>query len=353
VTFLLRPAELEPTEVHEKERLIQSGARHYSEMISFEPEPPADYLELFTEVTEQEGPRLAADVARLAKRLRQSGRGPSALISLARAGTPIGVLLRRALARLGWPAPHYSVSIIRDRGIDEVALEAIRAEHDPDGWLFIDGWTGKGAIQGELDRAWAAYAERHGVSPQRPPLAVVADLAGVADLSATPEDYLIPCSILNAAVSGLISRSILNEELVAPGQFHACVLWEHLRPVDRSRWFVDRLEPALRRALKDPGVCPAFWGEHERQRMRRVSLGCVETLRKRYAVADVNRIKPGIGESTRALLRRVPERLILADEADPSVRHLHGLARSRNAEIDLDPSLPYRAAAIIRSLGRD
>ena len=36
VTFLLKPVRLEPTAVAEKERLIQSGRRHYSEMISRE-----------------------------------------------------------------------------------------------------------------------------------------------------------------------------------------------------------------------------------------------------------------------------------------------------------------------------
>jgi hypothetical protein len=43
------------------------------------------------------------------------------IASLARAGTPIGVLLLRTLRAQGVPAVHYSISIIRDRGIDRVA----------------------------------------------------------------------------------------------------------------------------------------------------------------------------------------------------------------------------------------
>ena len=49
--------------------------------------------------------------------------------------------------------PHYSVSIIRDRGIDENALHYIYRTH-PEGKIqFVDGWTGKGAISIELTKA--------------------------------------------------------------------------------------------------------------------------------------------------------------------------------------------------------
>ena len=47
VIFLLNPARIEPTDIAEKERLIQSGARHYSEMLSAEPLPDARYLRLY------------------------------------------------------------------------------------------------------------------------------------------------------------------------------------------------------------------------------------------------------------------------------------------------------------------
>jgi hypothetical protein len=48
------------------------------------------------------------------------------VVSLARAGTPMGALLARALRWLGrTDVRHYSISIIRDRGIDENALAFI------------------------------------------------------------------------------------------------------------------------------------------------------------------------------------------------------------------------------------
>ncbi|MFP3472223.1 tellurite-like stress resistance cysteine protease StiP, partial [Micrococcus sp. SIMBA_144] len=64
------------------------------------------------------------------------------LVSLARAGTPIGVLIKRYLFyKYDQSFPHYSISIIRDRGIDEEALRYILNEHPGSSISFIDGWT--------------------------------------------------------------------------------------------------------------------------------------------------------------------------------------------------------------------
>ena len=55
----------------------------------------------------------------------------------------------------------------------------------------------------------------------------------------------------------------------------------------------------------------------------------LEDLRARFGIADENLVKPGIGEATRVLLRRVPERVVVRDEKDPAVAHLLQLAREK------------------------
>jgi len=177
---------------------------------------------------------------------------------------------------------------------------------------------------------------------------VLADLAGVAGLAATSEDYLIPSSILNATVSGLISRTILNEACVGPGEFHACVHYEHLAPSDLSRWFVDALTARIE-AIRVEQAAPLSWTEAHRAGLRAVSAAFMAETQERWRIADPLRIKPGISESTRALLRRVPDRLLLRDDDDTDVRHLVHLARRRQVAIELVPGMPYRAAAIIRA----
>ena len=58
IEFLLRPVAITPIGVEEKERLIQSGRRHYSEMLGAEGAPSPAYASLY---------RAALDAA-LAKR---------------------------------------------------------------------------------------------------------------------------------------------------------------------------------------------------------------------------------------------------------------------------------------------
>src|SRR5688572_14290063 len=100
VTFLLKPVRLEPTEVAEKERLIQSGLRHYSEMISRERLPSSAYLRVFHQALARQNARFARDLLTLARHIDAIRPEGVTLVSLARAGTPIGVLVGRALRRL-------------------------------------------------------------------------------------------------------------------------------------------------------------------------------------------------------------------------------------------------------------
>ncbi len=332
VTFLLKPVALAPTPIAEREALIQSGRAHYSETLAPESIPDAEYLALFDAALERNRRRMALDVVRVARAIRASFARP-VLCSLARAGTPIGVLLRRALLRLGCDAPHYSVSIIRDRGLDENAMRHVATAHPRRTVVFVDGWTGKGAIATELRRHTDA------------PLAVLADPAGVADIAATGTDYLIPSGILNAIVSGLVSRTILSEALVGEDDFHACVYYADFEPADRSRAFVDAIEQDVVAVLADSR------GDHTETGSRADTAAFVRGLMARCETTDWHRIKPGIAEATRSLLRRVPERLFLRDASEPDVAHLVHLAKKRGVSIEPLNDARYGAVALIRPLG--
>ncbi|QDU19463.1 cysteine protease StiP family protein [Urbifossiella limnaea] len=335
VTFLLKPVRLAPTPVAEKERLIQSGARHYSEMISAEKLPSAAYLEVFRRALARNKARFAADVLTLAARLAERPGGVT-LVSLARAGTPVGVLLARALH-----APHYSVSIIRDRGIDEVALRFILERHPAASVVFVDGWTGKGVIARELAKAVAAFNARTGAGLDGG-LWAVADLCGAAAVAATADDYLIPSAVLGATVSGLVSRSILNADVVGPGDFHGCLFLREFAPHDLSRAFVDEVFAAMTTPTPPAPIDAAG--------LRQRSAAFLAAVRDRTGVRDENHVKPGIGEATRVLLRRVPDRVLVRDQASPDVEHLLVLAREKGVPVEVDAGLPYAAAALIKEL---
>jgi hypothetical protein len=345
--FLLTPLQehAQLCSVYEKECLIQSGEKHYSEMISFEPPPSEPYLALFRSLTQQYKGRMAAEVMRLAYRIINTRLAPITLVSLARAGTPIGALLQRALSRhLHVDSSHYSISIIRDRGIDEQALAFLLREHQRPaaGIVFVDAWTAKGVITEELKRAIACWNSRHS-EQLNDSLYVISDIAGVADVAATYEDYAIPSGILNATVSGLISRSILNEH-VQPGRFHGCVLYEHLRQYDLSNWFLDEVESKMN--VKN--IAPLL-SIPRRERYAQTQ-SYLNLWIKRYGVKSINHIKPGIAEATRVMLRRVPERLLLRDPEADEIAHLLILAKEKRVIVEHQPNMPFNAVAFIKTI---
>lgn len=214
VELLLTPIQMPSTPLYEKELLIQSGAKHYSELITREDLPSKRYLDIFHLGLNRHANRLARDAITLAGEILNSRIGSPVLVSLVRAGTPIGAVLRHVLREcFSVDVRHYSLSIIRDRGLDERALAHIVRNCDPHQIVFIDGWTAKGVIARELSTAVKTFNARNGASVPGD-LFVIADLAEVATASATTEDYLIPCGILNSTVSGLVSRSILNADFV-------------------------------------------------------------------------------------------------------------------------------------------
>jgi len=340
IQFLLAPAQIAFTSVAEKERLIQSGEKHYSDMLSQEPSPSDKHLSLYQHAMTDFGPRLAREVTALAKGLAaQVTVRPIVLTSLVRAGVPLGVCLLHALRDMQIDAVHYGISIIRDRGLDEAALAGITRRHGSQGVVFIDGWTGKGAISRQLSASLAGRPELG--SPPR--LAVLADPGGCAWLSASGEDWLIPFGILGAPVSGLVSRSLWREN-----GFHASLFCQHLQPYDLSADFVAAVD-SLRRQQRDdiPTVTPR---DEEKNRLRLLSEEVINRLAERFNVHSLNHIKPGIAEATRAVMRRVPDHVLVASRQDADVALLVHLAESRGIRVEEVGSEigAYRAVTLIK-----
>ncbi|MGP3976996.1 phosphoribosyltransferase [Streptomyces sp. 8N114] len=343
VAWLLRDlsdVELEaPTE--EREEAIQAGGAHYAESLPVEYQPSAEYQQLFHDALESAAERLARAVGTVTEMVLTE-RGPRpVLVSLARAGTPVGVLMRRwARYAHGLDLPHYAVSIVRGRGIDTNALAYLAAHHDPADVVFIDGWTGKGAITRELAQALAAHPRFN------PELAVLADPGSCVRTYGTREDFLIPSACLNSTVSGLISRTVLRADLVGPHDFHGAKFYRELAGSDLSRHFVDTVAacfPAVGEsaaqdaaALAGADRTPTWAGWR-----------AVEDISEAYDIGDVNLIKPGVGETTRVLLRRVPWRILARRGAGADLDHVRLLAAQRGVPVEETDGLPYSCVGIV------
>ena len=332
VTFLLTELpdlglEL-PTDV--RERMMQGGG-HYAETLPIEYRPTAEYEALFERLVATHAARVALLTTTLARRVAEEHHAAPVLVSLARAGTPVGVLLRRALRRLGVDAPHYSVSIVRDRGIDARALRDILGRHAPEQLVFVDGWTGKGAIKRELDRALAEFAAATGVAVA-PALAVLADTGHVCELFASREDELIPSACLNSTVSGLISRTVVRPDLLGPDAYHGVRVYREFADRDRSEAYVDAVAGHF--DAVGPEVAALLATARSAGPPDGRGWRAVEAVQAAFGIGDVNRVKPGIGETTRVLLRRAPNRVLFDPGREADLRHVLLLARDRDVPVE-------------------
>ncbi|MBD0689966.1 phosphoribosyltransferase [Streptomyces sp. CBMA123] len=328
-----------PTE--EREEAVQQGGAHYAESLPVEYRPSPDYQELFHQALRGSARRIALAVGTVAETLLRE-RGPGlVLASLARAGTPVGILVRRWLAFAhGLDVPHYAVSIVRGRGIDQVALRYLAAHHPAADVVFVDGWTGKGAITRELTDALAGTAFT-------PDLAVLADPGRCVRTYGTRDDFLIPSACLNSTVSGLVSRTVLRAGLIGPGDFHGAKHYAELAGGDVSEAFLatvadcfgdvraHAVEEAVRLAA-DPDRTPDWAG-----------WAAVERISAEYGIDDVNLVKPGVGETTRVLLRRVPWRVLARRGAGADLDHVRLLAAQRGVPVEEVDGLPYSCVGLI------
>lgn len=336
----LSDTELEaPTE--EREEAIQSGGAHYAESLPVEYQPSAAYQDLFKAALDLSAARIARAVATVTETVLAERSPRPVLVSLARAGTPVGVLMRRwAQHRHGLDLPHYAVSIVRGRGIDANALRWLAAHHDPADVVFVDGWTGKGAITRELA---AALEEFDGFNPE---IAVLADPGGCVRTYGTREDFLIPSACLNSTVSGLISRTVLRSDLVGPHDFHGAKFYRELAEADVSGHFLDTVAAhfdevgdavdAEVKELLTADRAPTWEG-----------WAAVERISEEYGIHDVNLVKPGVGETTRVLLRRVPWKILAKRGAGADLEHIRLLAEQRGVPVEEVDDLPYTCVGLI------
>lgn len=337
VTLLLKDITglVKPQPTKERERLIQSG-RHYSEMLPIEYVPTREYMEAYEDALRVYARDTAQAVGKLGDKIINAKGRDVVLVSLARAGIPVGILLKRYIKfKYHEDVRHYSISIIRGRGIDGNAMKYLLKYHSPEKLLFVDGWIGKGAILSELKKDVAAY---EGVSPE---IAVLADPAGVTELCGTHEDILIPSSCLNCTVSGLVSRTFLRDDIIGKDDFHGAVFYEELCGADLSYEFIKAIEKEFTLVSRVRDV-----------RVEGSGIDEVQEIAERFGITDINFIKPGIGEATRVLLRRVPWKVLIDErhKGKKELRHLVKLAEEKNVPVEYYPMRHYKCCGIIKKL---
>lgn len=329
-----------------REKAIQSG-HHYSEMLPIEYQVSDTYLNLYREKLEKYKKKLAYAVGIMSEKIIKRNGKNTVLVSLARAGTPIGILAKRYIKeKYNLNLVHYTISIIRDKGIDENAVKYILENNSGMNIQFIDGWTGKGTICNVLRDACNDFYKKYNVKLDDS-LAVLADPAGFSNSFGVREDFLIPSACLNSTVSGLVSRTVLRKDLIGPEDFHGAKYYKELKEFDESNIYIDTICKEFSSQFKDIENYMNKWTSDE---ITKLGIDDVKNIKEHFDVQDVNFIKPEIGETTRVLLRRIPYKILVDSMDDEKLNHIFVLAKEKNVTVEVYPLKAYKCCGIIKNL---
>ncbi|MNZ81954.1 Cysteine protease StiP precursor [compost metagenome] len=334
----------------EREAAMQSGG-HYSESLPIEYQPTPEYIRLFHDTLQDSALTVARAVGMVSEMIIKKNGFHVVLASLARGGTPVGVLIKRYIKQAyGVTVPHYSLSIIRGKGIDENALIYIRQNHPDQPVQFVDGWTGKGAIRKVLIEACSQMEQKYGLS-FNDELAVLADPGYCAGTFGTREDFLIPSACLNATVSGLISRTVLRSDLIGPSDFHGAKFYRDWEESDLTNYFVDTISSHFEQIISDFNQHPPYIDvDSDAYKVTWQGMRDIASIQQEFGITDINLIKPGVGETTRVLLRRVPWRILVDRLDNPNLKHILMLAKDRGVPVEEYPNMAYSCCGIIKAL---
>ena len=326
--------------IEEKEELIRSGVS-YSEMISKESIPSKDIKNIFLNILNRDKKLIAYYVAKISEIIYRQKGNKLVIVSLARAGTPYGILIKRYLKlKYKVDIPHYSISIIRGKGIDANALKYILAENKKADIQFVDGWTGKGSITKELNKSIDIFNNENKTNIDNS-LAVISDPAKLCKVCGTREDFGIATCCLNSTVSGLISRTIHNEKYIGKDEFHGAKTLYYLKDEDYSQYFIDKIDNEFNKiSIKyEDLVLENIDKEY--------SMKIVSKIRELYDVNNINNIKLSVGESARVLLRRDPRVVLVKNKSDKNIEHILKLAEEKGVKVIEYKDSEYNCISII------
>ena len=142
-----------------------------------------------------------------------------------------------------------------------------------------------------------------------------------------------------------LDGTVLNDAYIGPTDFHGAKFYRELTPSDVSMVFIDAIcarFPAVADRVAADWPHLATGGEPDWRGWR----ACDEVA-ARYGITDVNLVKPGVGETTRVLLRRVPWKVLIR-AGTPDLAHVLLLARQRGVDVVEVPDLPYSCVGLIR-----
>ena len=78
----------------------------------------------------------------------------------------------------------------------------------------------------------------------------------------------------------------------------------------------------------------------------------VQKIAGQFGIDDINLVKPGIGEATRVLLRRIPWKVLMDERylESPELQHLLRLAKEKHVPVQTYPMEHYKCCGLIKKM---
>ena len=128
------------------------------------------------------------------------------------------------------------------------------------------------------------------------------------------------------------------------------MLCSHLAAYECGLSLVDRIERLQQEGMDL--VLPAMNDTLKIKTVNQQSTRVIKDIQRRYQISAINRVKPGIAEASRAVLRRVPAHVLVQNKKDKDVALLIHLAQEKGIRVlEVGTFLgPYRAVTIIQKV---
>ena len=133
-----------------------------------------------------------------------------------------------------------------------------------------------------------------------------------------------------------------RSDIIAPGEFHGAAFYSQWREQDQTYAFLNTV------ADRFPDTRPR---QEEERTFSQSAAEEVSSICAHFGLQDRNLVKPGIGEATRVLLRRMPWMILVRSLHDAEhLGHLYQLAKEKGTRLVEYPLEHYRACGLIQAL---
>ncbi len=322
--------EVNPITIEEKKQMEMQG-KDVTDIITDEFPIDKKYFDICLETTPMYAKQTAVAVGNLAEQIYNIKKENIVLVSILRAGTLIGILVKRYLKnKYNIDVFHYSISMPSDNNQNEIKF--ILNKHKPQDIVFVDSWTGKGTATNKIKK----FAQQ--IDGLCPDLAVLSDSINICRFCGVREDIAIPQAPFNACITGLIGAPINNSKYLMDEDFAGSIYLKELERIDVTNWYINLIEQNF-----DYKLCNSDNYQENLNSKEELSEIC-----SKYKI-ELKDLNPGINEAGRALLRRNLKKLLVKDKNDIQVMQIKRIAELKGIEVEEYDFKYYRAASIAYS----